>query len=82
MKIDSFFTLSAGLGSRMGDIGSILPKPLWPVFEKTLLELQFDFYQWLGIEKNFINTHFQAPKIHDFIKRKKLMRKFYMSLNC
>ncbi|MCY4644745.1 MAG: hypothetical protein OXB88_09025 [Bacteriovoracales bacterium] len=51
----------------MGKIGDILPKPLWPVFEKTLLELQFDFYHWTGAKRKFINIHHQAKKIEKFV---------------
>ena len=69
MKIDAFFVLSAGFGTRMGKVAEILPKPLWPIFEKTLLELQFDFYQWLEFKGKFINIHYQPSKIQNFIKQ-------------
>ena len=67
MGIDALFVLSAGIGSRMGKIGETLPKPLWPIFEKTLLELQFNFYQWLNVEKKIINIHHQEQKVQGFI---------------
>ena len=54
----------------MGVIGNHLPKPLWPIFEKTLLELQFEFHRHLDIKQKFINTHYQAEKIHNFATAK------------
>ena len=69
MKIDALFVLSAGKGSRMGPIGHHLPKPLWPIFEKNLLELQFEFYRHLNIKRKIINNHHQADKIHHFVTR-------------
>ena len=68
MKIDALFVLSAGAGLRMGKVGRVLPKPLWPIFEKTLLELQFDFYQYLDIKKKVVNIHHQADLVQSFIK--------------
>ena len=69
MTVDALFVLSAGFGSRMGKIGEILPKPLWPVFEKTLLELQFDFYSWVNAEQKFINAHHQALLLQRFVSK-------------
>ena len=55
--------LSAGLGTRMGQIGKELPKVLWPIFEKKLIELQIAYAKELGIEKIFINVHHQYEQI-------------------
>lgn len=70
MKIDALFILAAGEGSRMGKVGNVLPKPLWPIFEKTMLELQFNFYQWLDIKKKVVNVHHQAQQVQSFIKER------------
>lgn len=67
MQIDHALILCAGLGTRMGDIGKKLPKALWPVYFKSLLELQIKYCQGLGIERIFINTHFLAEEIENFI---------------
>jgi mannose-1-phosphate guanylyltransferase len=67
MKIDSCLILSAGLGTRMGPIGKILPKPLWPLFEKKILELQINFVESLGIEKIYVNAHHCHAQIKEFI---------------
>lgn len=60
--------LAAGFGTRMGKIGQTLPKVLWPVFEKSLLELQVEYARSLGIEKIFINLHHQRQTIIDFCR--------------
>ena len=40
MQLDFAYILAAGKGTRMGEIGKVVPKPLWPIYEKSLLELQ------------------------------------------
>ena len=37
MKVDYGLILAAGFGTRMGDEGRRLPKPLWPIFEENLI---------------------------------------------
>lgn len=71
MQIDQALILSAGLGTRMGEIGKVLPKALWPVFYKSLLELQIDYCHDLGIKRIFINTHFLSEEIEKFISANK-----------
>ena len=48
MQIDHILILSAGKGTRMGNIGKNLPKVLWPVLSKSLLELQVAYAQKLA----------------------------------
>ncbi len=69
MQIDFAYILAAGKGTRMGEIGKILPKPLWPIFEKTLLELQILWCIDLGIKRIYINTHFLSEKIKEEVCR-------------
>jgi mannose-1-phosphate guanylyltransferase len=71
MKIDYCLILSAGFGTRMGEIGKVLPKVLWPIFEKTFLEAQIYWIKELGCTKIFVNTHFLHDKIEDFIQADK-----------
>ncbi len=47
----------------MGEIGKHLPKVMWPVFHKSLLEVQVLFARSLGYEKIYINIHHQADII-------------------
>ena len=57
MNIDYAFIMCAGKGTRMGSIGKVLPKPLWPVFESNLLELQIIYAKALGAKEIYINSH-------------------------
>lgn len=68
MQIDHALILCAGMGTRMGEIGKKIPKPLWPVFFKTLLELQVDYCHSLGIKRLFLNTHFLSEEIEAHLK--------------
>lgn len=54
----------------MGSIGQKLPKVLWPVFEKSLLELQVAYARSLGIDKIYINLHYMGEEIETFCKGK------------
>jgi mannose-1-phosphate guanylyltransferase len=70
MQIDNCLILAAGFGTRMGAIGQKLPKVLWPVFEKSLLELQVAYARSLGINKIYINLHYMGDEIEAFCKGK------------
>ena len=72
MQIDYALILSAGLGTRMGEIGKKLPKVLWPIYFKSLLELQIQYCQRLGIKKIYINTHYLHEEIALFLETNKL----------
>lgn len=63
MQIDHCLILAAGFGTRMGSIGQKLPKVLWPVYERPLLDLQVAYAKSLGIENIFINVHYFADEI-------------------
>ncbi len=66
------FILGAGLGTRMGEIGKKLPKILWPIFEKSLLELQVEKAVQLGFSHIYLNTHYCAELVSSFVKNKKI----------
>lgn len=68
MQIDHCLILAAGFGTRMGSIGQKLPKVLWPVFEKSLLELQVQYAKSLGIKNIYINLHYMGEEIEKFCK--------------
>ncbi|MBI2521370.1 MAG: NTP transferase domain-containing protein [Bdellovibrio sp.] len=68
MGIDAAYILCAGLGTRMGPIGTVLPKPLWPLFEKTCLDLVILQVKALSINNIIINTHHLSNKIEEHIK--------------
>jgi mannose-1-phosphate guanylyltransferase len=66
MRIDHCLILAAGFGTRMGTIGQKLPKVLWPVFEKSLLELQVAYARSLGIDQIYINLHHMGSEIEAY----------------
>lgn len=71
MKINYGYILSAGKGTRMGEVGKQLPKPLWPIFSKRLLDLQVEYCRELGIENIYINIHYLAEEILEHVKKNK-----------
>ncbi len=70
MQINHCLIAAAGFGTRMGVIGQKLPKVLWPVFERSLLELQVAYAKSLGIPNIYINLHHMGEEIYNFCKTK------------
>ena len=70
MKIEECLIFSAGFGTRMGELGKILPKPVWPLFETTLMGAQIEFAMALGCRKIFVNTHHLHDKVENFLPSK------------
>lgn len=63
MQIKNCLITAAGLGTRMGYIGEELPKPLWPIFEMSLLDLQLRYVKRFNAEKIFVNSHHCSDQI-------------------
>ena len=61
------FILSAGYGTRMGEVGKILPKPLWPLGERPILEFVLRQAQRYGQDPLWINLHHQAALVRQFV---------------
>lgn len=55
MKVDHALILAAGKGTRMGEIGKVLPKVLWPIFEKSILELEVNYCHEFFTENVYVN---------------------------
>ncbi len=69
MQVDYVLILAAGKGTRMGSIGKILPKVIWPVFNKSLLELQVRYANKFNPSKIFINLFNNKDQILDHIEK-------------
>lgn len=69
MQVDYALILSAGFGTRMGEIGKQIPKVMWPIFEKKLIDLQICYCRDLGVNQIFINTHYLSDAIENHIKK-------------
>ncbi len=72
MNINNCFLPCAGFGTRMGSVGKVIPKPLWPLFDSTLLELQVSYAKTLGAQRAFINTHHLSELFKDIINEEDL----------
>jgi MurNAc alpha-1-phosphate uridylyltransferase len=70
MKVKKAIILSAGFGKRLNPLTLTNPKPLLKIKDKTLLENTIDILIKFGIEKIWINTHYFAEKIQDYIQKK------------
>lgn len=70
MKVDNVLILAAGKGTRMGEIGKILPKVIWPIFNKSILELEISYAQKFSPKKVFINLYNSKDTILEFAKDK------------
>ncbi len=69
MSIKRVLILSAGKGTRMGELGEVLPKPLWPLGDTTLLGFQISYWRSLGIEEIFVNIHHQGEVIRKYLEK-------------
>ena len=61
--------LTAGLGTRMGDLTKDLPKPLLPVKGKPLIDYAFNLIEPLQTKNIFVNTHYHADLIQLHISK-------------
>lgn len=55
--------LCAGLGTRLAPLTDHLPKPLWPVGGRTLLDLAIDALLGIGCSPVVVNTHHLAERM-------------------
>jgi MurNAc alpha-1-phosphate uridylyltransferase len=62
--------LSAGMGSRMGDLTKNTPKPLLKIGNQTLLEIQLNKLIQAGINQFLINVSYLGDQIIEFISSK------------
>ena len=74
MKNLSLLILCAGFGKRMLNLTRDNPKPLLKINNITLLSNTIKFFQDLGFDNIFINTHYLHHKIQSYLNEK-----FYQS---
>lgn len=68
--LNNCFIASAGLGTRMGNIGKLIPKPLWPIFDKQIIDLQINYVKELGIENIYINSHHLHEQMRSYLEER------------
>lgn len=58
--------LSGGLGSRLRPFTEVIPKPLLPIGEKAVLEIQIENLKKYGFDQIFLATNYKSSYIENF----------------
>ena len=58
--------LAAGFGTRLKPLTNALPKPMFPVLNRPILEHALHFLSSQGIKEIAINLHHQSERITDY----------------
>jgi NDP-mannose synthase len=58
--------LAGGLGTRLKPFTEVIPKPLLPIGEKAILEIQIEHLKKYGFDEIFLATNFKAEYIEKF----------------
>ncbi len=58
--------LSGGLGSRLKPFTEVIPKPLLPVGEKAVLEIQIEHLKKYGFSQIYLATNYKSAYIENF----------------
>jgi NDP-sugar pyrophosphorylase family protein len=58
--------LAGGLGSRLRPFTEIIPKPLLPIGEKSVLEIQLEHLRTHGFDEIFLATNYKSEYIENF----------------
>jgi NDP-sugar pyrophosphorylase family protein len=58
--------LAGGLGSRLKPFTEIIPKPLLPIGEKSVLEIQIDRLKKYGFDEIYLATNYKSEYIESF----------------
>jgi dTDP-glucose pyrophosphorylase len=64
--------MAGGFGTRLKPLTNVLPKPLIPIGEKTMLEEIFDRFRKHGCNRFFISVNYKAELIEFYIKSQKV----------
>ncbi len=58
--------LAGGLGSRLRPFTEIIPKPLLPIGEKSVLEIQIEQLKKYGFDEIFLATNYKSEYVENF----------------
>jgi dTDP-glucose pyrophosphorylase len=64
--------MAGGIGSRLKPITNVLPKPLIPIGEKTIIEEIFQRFNHHGCNNFYISVNYKADLIEYYLKNQKL----------
>jgi NDP-sugar pyrophosphorylase family protein len=59
--------LAGGLGTRLKPFSEVIPKPLLPIGEKAILEIQIEHLKQHGFNEIFVATNFKSEYIESFL---------------
>lgn len=59
--------LAGGLGSRLKPFTEIIPKPLLPIGEKAVLEIQIEHLKKFGFDEIYLATNYKSDYIENFL---------------
>ena len=68
--------LAAGEGTRLLPLTRTRPKPLFPIFNRPLLDITFNYLSRFSVQRVILNTHHLAAQIEEFIQTQKEYRPF------
>ncbi len=58
--------LAGGLGSRLKPFTEVIPKPLLPIGEKAVLEIQIERFKLFGFDEIYLATNYKSEYIENF----------------
>jgi NDP-mannose synthase len=58
--------LAGGLGTRLKPFTEVIPKPLLPIGEKAVLEIQIEHLHKYGVDEVFLATNYKSDYIENF----------------
>jgi NDP-sugar pyrophosphorylase family protein len=58
--------LSGGLGTRLRPFTEVIPKPLLPIGEKAIMEIQIEHLKKYGFDEIFLATNYKSDYIENF----------------
>lgn len=71
-KIDlPVIIMAGGLGTRLRPLTNVIPKPLIPINDKTILEIIMDQFQNIGCQKFFLSVNYKYDIIEYYINNLK-----------
>ncbi|TGG88057.1 mannose-1-phosphate guanylyltransferase [Geotoga petraea] len=72
-KIDiPVIIMAGGKGTRLKPITNVIPKPLIPIGEKTILEIIFDRFMYYGIKNFYLSVNYKHELIKYYLSNKKI----------
>ena len=60
--------LAGGLGTRLKPFTEVIPKPLLPIGEKAVLEIQIEHLKKHGFDEIYLATNYKSNYIENFFK--------------